>query len=180
MERKVQIMDEKTVSRSLARITHEIIERNNGAKDICILGIKNRGIDLAKTIKENIEKFDGTSVPLGTIDVTLHRDDISKEEKLEKASQSDIPFNIADKTVIIVDDVLYTGRTARAALEAVFSIGRPKAVQFVALVDRGHREIPIRPDFVGKNIPTSKHEKVVVVLDKGQFNGVFIVDKENV
>ncbi len=177
MERIVQIMDESTIRRSLARITHEIIERNNGTENVCIFGIKNRGVRLAEILCENIKKFDDNIVPMGILDVTLRRDDLTEEEKSSKATESLIPCDIHDKTVIIVDDVLYTGRTARAGIETIFSIARPKSVQLAVLIDRGHREIPIRPDFVGKNIPTAKHEKISVVMN-GQNNGVYIINQD--
>lgn len=166
MQNVVQIMDESTVLRSLARITHEILERNNGASDICILGIKNRGIEFANILCQNVKKFDGTTLICGELDVTMHRDDYSKEQKQQLATKSYIPFDIENKTVIIVDDVLYTGRTARAAIETVFSIARPKMVQLAVLVDRGHRELPIRPDYVGKNVPTSREERVLCKTNK--------------
>lgn len=174
--RKVMIMDEATVIRSLARITHEIIERTDGADAVCILGVKSRGIILAQMLADNLKKFGGIEVPCGYIDATLYRDDYTLEQKKEKATESLVPCDINGKTVIIVDDVLYTGRTARAAIEAVFALGRPKAVRLAALIDRGHREMPIRPDFVGKNIPTSRQEKVSVVM-QGDERGVFIVNE---
>ncbi len=172
--RKVMIMDEATVLRSLARITHEIIEKTDGAEEVCILGVKSRGVTLAEILSENLKKFAGISAPCGIIDATMYRDDYTAAQKKEKATKSVVPCDITGKTVVIVDDVLYTGRTARAAIEAVFALGRPKAVRLVALIDRGHREIPIRPDFVGKNIPTSRKEKVSVVM-QGEERGVFIV-----
>ena len=176
MERKHQIMDEATITRTLARMTHEIIERNNGVDDVVILGVKNRGIDIAKTLAANIRRFEDVDVPTGAIDVTMHRDDYTFEMKKEKATESQIPCDLFDKIVIIVDDVLFTGRTARAALETVFSIARPRAVQLAVLVDRGHREIPIRPDYVGKNIPTAKTEKVQVSLTI-EDKGVYIINQ---
>ena len=174
--RKVKIMDKETVMRSLARMTHEIIERNDGADSLCILGIKSRGIFLAEVLAENLKKFGGMEVPCGSIDVTPYRDDFSPEEKKQKAVGSSIPCDINGKTVVIVDDVLYTGRTARAAMEAVFALGRPKAVRLAVLVDRGHRELPVRPDYIGKNIPTSRQEKIAVVMS-GDEEGVFIVNE---
>ena len=162
MVRKAQVMDEAAVSRALARITHEIIERNRGVDGICILGVLRRGVPLARTLCENILRFEGKTVPMGTLDVTLHRDDLPPEEKQATLVGSEIPFDVTDKDVLIVDDVMYTGRTARAAIETVFSFGRPRSVQLVALVDIGHRELPIRPDFVGKNIPTSREELISV------------------
>lgn len=175
MERKVQIMDEQTINRSLARITHEIIERNNGCDNVVILGVKSRGVKIAQILAKNVYKFEGKQAYFGEIDATLRRDDYSEEQKRQKATESVIPCDLKDKTVIIVDDVLYTGRTARAAIETVFATARPKSVQLAVLIDRGHREIPIRPDYVGKNIPTKKTEKVIVVLDEREEKGVFIV-----
>lgn len=178
MKRKAMIMDEAAVRRAMARITHEIIERNRGAEDICLLGVKRRGIYLAAMLAENVRRFEGFDVPLGHLDITLHRDDISEEDK-QGAEKCVIPCDIREKTVIIIDDVLYTGRTARAALEAVFANARPKAVQLAVLIDRGHRELPIRPDYVGKNVPTSKNEKVAVAVNEidGE-SGVYICDAE--
>lgn len=176
--RKVMIMDEEAVYRSLARITHEIIERTDGANDVCILGVKSRGTVIAKILADNLKKFGDTVVPCGYIDATMYRDDYTAEQKKEKAAESLIPCDVTDKTVIIADDVLYTGRTARAAIEAVFAIGRPKAVRLAVLIDRGHRELPVRPDFVGKNIPTSRREKISVVME-GDERGVFIVGGDN-
>ena len=178
--KKVKIMDQATMMRSLARITHEIIERNDGADSLCILGIKNRGTVLSRILTENLKKFGEMDVPCGEIDTTMYRDDFSPEEKRAKATESRIPCDITGKTIIIVDDVLYTGRTARAAIEAVFALGRPKAVRLAVLVDRGHREIPIRPDFIGKSIPTSRQEKIAVVMTdpKEEECGVFIVSND--
>ena len=170
-------MDEAALGRAMARITHEIMERNRGVEDICLLGVKRRGIPLAAMLAENIRRFEGSDVPLGHLDIMLHRDDLSDADKKSGAGACFIPCDLRDKTVIIVDDVLYTGRTARAALEAIFAYGRPKAVQLAVLIDRGHRELPIRPDYVGKNLPTSKSEFVsVAVRDIDGENGVYICD----
>ena len=157
-------MDEAAIGRAVARITHEIIERNRGVENICLLGVKRRGIPLAKMLADNIKKFEGVDVPLGYLDITHHRDDISESERKSVEAECHIPCDITSKTVIIVDDVIYTGRTARAAIEAVFSYARPNELQLAALIDRGHRELPIRPDYVGKNVPTSKSELVSVKL----------------
>lgn len=176
--RKVKIMDQATVMRSLARIAHEIIERNDGTDSLCILGIKTRGVLLSEILTENLKKIGGIDIPCGYLDVTMYRDDYTPEEKRQKATDSFIPCDVNGKIVLIVDDVLYTGRTARAAIEAVFALGRPKAVRLVSLVDRGHREMPIRPDYIGKSIPTSRQEKVSVVMDGDQEEcGVFIVSE---
>ena len=160
----IQIMNEVTVSRSLARITHEIIEHNNGVKDVVLIGIKRRGIPLAHILADNILKFEGERVEVGYLDITKFRDDISQDIKDGIAASDAIHLNtdIAGKVVILVDDVLFTGRTIRAALEAIFAFGRARCVQLAVLVDRGHREIPIHADYVGKNIPTSLEEHVVV------------------
>lgn len=166
MKTKAKIMDELAIHRALARITHEIIERNQGVGDICLLGVKRRGIPLANMLAGNIERFEGVKVPVGYIDITKHRDDISDADKKELAGDCHFPCDIKDKRVIIVDDVLYTGRTARAAMEAVFAFGRPRSLQFAVLVDRGHRELPIRADYVCKNVPTSLSEKVSVKIDE--------------
>ena len=173
------IMDESAMRRALARITHEIIERNRGAENICLLGVKRRGIYLSELLVENIKRFEGIDVPHGHLDITLHRDDISDADKQGAQQACIIDCNIREKTVIIVDDVLYTGRTARAALEAVFAVARPRAVQLAVLIDRGHRELPIRPDYVGKNVPTSKNELVAVAVSEidGE-NCVYICDNE--
>ena len=180
LKRKAMIMDEAAVGRAMARITHEIIERNRGAEQICLLGVKSRGIPLAQRLAENIFRFEGVEVPIGQLDITLHRDDLSEQDKQGIENTCLIPCNLRDKTVIIVDDVLYTGRTARAALEAIFANGRPSAVQLAVLVDRGHRELPIRPDYVGKNVPTSKSEKIAVAVKEcdGE-DGVYICDVTN-
>jgi len=179
-KRKAMVMDEAALTRALARITHEIIERNRGAEEVCLLGVKRRGIPLAARLAENIRRFEGVDVPLGHLDITLHRDDLSDADKQSAAGTCHIPCDVREKTVIIVDDVLYTGRTARAALEALFAYDRPKAVQLAVLIDRGHRELPIRPDYVGKNVPTAKHEFIAVAVKEidGE-NGVYICgDKE--
>ena len=180
MKQKAQIMDATAISRAMARITHEIIERNQGAGEICLLGVKRRGIPLAAMLAANIERFEGIRVPLGHLDITLHRDDMTEQEKQHAAQECFIPCDIRQKTVIIVDDVMYTGRTTRAAMEAIFAHDRPKAVQLAVLVDRGHRELPIRPDYVGKNVPTSRNEEISVLVEEidGE-TGVYICDAEN-
>ena len=161
---KSNLMDDKAISRALKRISHEIIEKNKGVSDIVLVGIKTRGKPLSKRIHANILKFEGVSVPLESIDITLYRDDLEEDYEYPNISSRKIKTNIKDKNVILIDDVIYTGRTARAALDAVTSNGRPKTIQLATLIDRGHRELPIRPDFVGKNIPTSKKEIVKVSL----------------
>ena len=169
MELKSVIMDEAAVLRSMKRITHEIIEKNNGTSDIILLGIHRRGMPLAAILRDNIRSFEGTEVPLGSIDISLYRDDLTEVSDLPETGATSIPCDINGKKVILVDDVIYTGRTVRAAIEAVFHYGRPRSIQLAVLIDRGHRELPIRPDYVGKNIPTSHSEIVSVMVD--EFDG---------
>ena len=162
-------MDEAAVLRSMKRITHEIIEKNNGTSGIILLGIHRRGMPLAAMLRDNIRSFEGTDVPLGRIDISLYRDDLTELSDLPETHNTLIPCELSGKKVILVDDVIYTGRTARAAIEAVFHHGRPQSIQLAVLIDRGHRELPIRPDYVGKNIPTS-HSEVVSVMVR-EFDG---------
>lgn len=158
---KSEIIDSNTIGRSLKRISHEILERNKGCEDLVILGIKTKGIYIAQRIAKNIYDIEGVNVLVGDLDITPYRDDLSKDN-IENPNKLD--FSVEGKKVILVDDVLYTGRTVRAALDAVMDLGRAKEIQLAALVDRGHRELPIRPDYVGKNIPTSHSEVVKVEL----------------
>lgn len=159
---KAKILDEKGMQRSLTRLAHEIIEKNKGVESLVLIGILSRGEPIANEIADQIEAIEGVRVPVGSIDITLYRDDLSKVSGEAVVSASHIDFDIQDKTVVLVDDVIYTGRTARAALDAVMDHGRPKSIQLAVLVDRGHRELPIRADYVGKNVPTSKKEIVSV------------------
>ena len=169
MELKSVIKDEAAVLRSMKRITHEIIEKNNGTADIILLGIHRRGMPLAAILRDNIRSFEGTDVPLGSIDISLYRDDLTEVSDLPETGATSITCDINGKKVILVDDVIYTGRTVRAAIEAVFHYGRPDSIQLAVLIDRGHRELPIRPDYVGKNIPTSHSEVVSVMVN--EFDG---------
>ena len=169
MKLKSIIMDEPAVMRTLTRITHEIIEKNDGITDLALLGIRRRGLPLARMLRDNIHRFEGVDIPLGSIDISLYRDDLTELGDAPATGKSDIPFPLTNRKVILVDDVIYTGRTARAAIEAVFHYGRPKAIQLAVLMDRGHRELPIRADYVGKNIPTSHAEVVSVMVD--EFDG---------
>ncbi|MBO1263750.1 bifunctional pyr operon transcriptional regulator/uracil phosphoribosyltransferase PyrR [Proteiniclasticum sp. SCR006] len=166
MEFKAGLMDEKAIERALVRISHEIVEKNKGTKDIVLVGIKRRGVPLAERIQENIRKFEDAEIPVSSVDITLYRDDLEEdyETPMIKNAQIDVP--IKDKKVILVDDVLYTGRTVRAALDAVTENGRPKSIQLAVLIDRGHRELPIRADYVGKNVPTSRNELIKVMLEE--------------
>jgi pyrimidine operon attenuation protein/uracil phosphoribosyltransferase len=160
-----QLLGADDIRRAIARLAHEVVERNAGTAGLVLVGLRTRGIPLARRLQERIREFEGDDVPLGELDITLYRDDIHQRVP-RTLSPTSIPVDIADKTVILVDDVLYTGRTIRAALDALIDLGRPRAIQLVCLVDRGHRELPIRPDYVGKNVPTSRHEKVAVRLEE--------------
>ncbi|MCX7832496.1 MAG: bifunctional pyr operon transcriptional regulator/uracil phosphoribosyltransferase PyrR [Actinobacteria bacterium] len=164
MQEKI-ILGKEEIRRSLARIAHEIVEKNKGASNIALIGIWTRGAFLSKRLRNLIEKIEGVTVPAGVLDITFYRDDL-KIRGLKQPGRTSIDFNFEGKTVILVDDVLYTGRTARAALNALMDYGRPSRVQLAVLVDRGHRELPIKPDFVGKNIPTSKNEEIRVYLEE--------------
>lgn len=164
MKVKAQLLDEKSIDRALIRISHEIIEKNKGAEDIVLIGIKRRGVPLAKRIASYIEKFEGTKVDIGILDITLYRDDLQEKNDSPKVNDTDIPMDLHNKIVVLVDDVLYTGRTVRSALDAIIDIGRPNSIQLAILIDRGHRELPIRADYVGKNVPTSVDEIVQVEL----------------
>lgn len=166
MKEKAQLMDEKAIGRAITRISHEIIERNKGIEDIVLVGIKTRGVPIANRIGKKIERIEGSKINTGEIDITLYRDDLKKVDIDPVINGSNIEFSIDDKIVILVDDVLYTGRTVRSALDAVIDIGRPKAIQLAVLVDRGHRELPIRADYVGKNVPTSRDEIISVKLSE--------------
>jgi pyrimidine operon attenuation protein/uracil phosphoribosyltransferase len=161
---KTVLMDEQAMTRALIRIAHEIIEKNKGSRDLALVGIRTRGVPLAKRLAAEIDKIEGVRLPVGVLDITLYRDDLSTLGYLPVVGETQIPFDINDKKVVLVDDVLYTGRTVRAALGALIDIGRPQTIQLAVLVDRGHRELPIRADFVGKNVPTSRREIVAVQL----------------
>ncbi|EIJ81568.1 bifunctional pyrimidine regulatory protein PyrR uracil phosphoribosyltransferase [Bacillus methanolicus PB1] len=166
MSQKAVVLDGQAIRRALTRIAHEIIEKNKGVDNCVLVGIRTRGIYIAKRLGERITQIEGMDIPVGELDITLYRDDLTTRtvDRQPLVKGSDIPVNITDKKVILVDDVLYTGRTVRAAMDALIDIGRPAAIQLAVLVDRGHRELPIRADYVGKNIPTSSSEKIVVEL----------------
>lgn len=163
---KKKIMDKDGVNRSLTRIAHEIIEKNKGVEDIIIIGIYKRGVSLAERLVKKIKEFEGKDIEMGKLDITLYRDDLTTLGDQPIVRGTEIPFDIVGKKIILVDDVLYTGRTVRAALDAIIDLGRPKTIQLAILVDRGHRELPIRADFVGRNIPTSHNETISVKLEE--------------
>ena len=162
MELKAHILDENDIRRALVRISHEIIESNKGTEGLCLIGIMSRGKPLSELIRANIEKIEGVKVPCGELDISFYRDDLDRDSSNPTLHRAELGFPVEGKKIVLVDDVIYTGRTVRAAIEAVFSFGRPASIQLAVLVDRGHRELPIRPDYVGKNIPTSRTELVKV------------------
>ena len=162
MEIKAELMDFAAVARAITRISHEIIEHNCGAENVALIGIRTRGVPMANRVKSAIERIEGLSVPVGALDITLYRDDLSTIGEMPKVIATDVPFPVAGKDVVLLDDVIFTGRTARAAIDALMELGRPKSVQLAVLIDRGHRELPIRADYVGKNVPTSLAETVAV------------------
>lgn len=155
-------MNEAAISRSLKRMAHEILERNRGCDGVCLIGIQSRGEPMAKRLAANIEEIEGKKVLCGTLNITLYRDDLGKFTDVPVIKESDIDFDVTDMNVVLVDDVIFTGRTVRAAMDAIIERGRPATIQLAAFVDRGHRELPIKPDYVGKNLPTSREELVSV------------------
>ena len=177
MKLKAQIMDEAALNRALMRIAHEIAEKNRGVENVQLVGILRRGDPIARRIRENIRRIESVEPPCGSLDIGFYRDDLTVISENPTVRRAQLPFEVNDRDVILVDDVLFTGRTARAAIEAVFSCGRPRSIQFAVLVDRGHRELPIRADYVGKNIPTSRTELVEVRLPEyDSETGVFLMD----
>lgn len=160
MIQKAVILDEKSMNRAIARISCEIIERNKGVDGLCFIGIMSRGVFIAQRIASRLKETEGFDIPIGTLDITAYRDDI----KASASDKSSVSFDVRDKKVVLVDDVIFTGRSSRAAIDAVMSRGRPRSIQLAVLVDRGHRELPIRPDYVGKNVPTSHEETVKVMV----------------
>ena len=174
---KSKIMDDQDLGRTIARLTHEILEKNKGHENIVVIGMRTRGVYLAERIAKKLKEVENKEVPLGVLDVTLYRDDFRTALKQPKIQITDIPFSIDNKNIILVDDVLYTGRTVRAALDALMDFGRPASIQLAILVDRGHRELPIKADFIGKNVPTSYGEEIRVHMKEiDEDDGVFLVD----
>lgn len=170
---KAVIMNAAEMTRALKRMAHEIIEANKGVENIALLGIQRRGVPLARMLGEAIKQVEGTEVPQGSLDITFYRDDLSTLGPSPQVSNTEMPFDVNQKIIILVDDVLYTGRTVRAALDVIMDWGRPQVIRLAVLVDRGHRELPIRPDFVGKNVPTSQREIIKVKME--EFDGKFEV-----
>jgi pyrimidine operon attenuation protein/uracil phosphoribosyltransferase len=179
MKIKSKIADKEGLDRILTRISHEILEKNKGSKNLVLIGMRTRGEFLAKRIQQKIKTIDNGEIPLGILDVTLYRDDFRTRIKQPEVSVSDITFDLRDKNVILADDVLYTGRTVRSALNAIMDLGRPSSIQLFILVDRGHRELPIRADYVGKNIPTSQNEEIKVRLaEVDDEDAIYLIETE--
>ncbi len=178
MKEKAKILDKDAIARIIMRISHEIVEKNKGVKDLCLVGIRNRGVYLAKRLAACIKNIEGADILTGALDITLYRDDLALASGQPLVRKTEIDFDINAKCLVLVDDVLYTGRTIRAALDALVDFGRPKSIQLAVLVDRGHRELPIRADYAGKNIPTSKDETVEVrMLETDGVDEVIIIEK---
>lgn len=166
IKRKAVVMDNVQLHRTVTRIAHEIVERNKDVEDLILVGIRNRGVPLAERIAKAIQRFEGVEIPVGVLDITLYRDDLQMIARNPVVGRTEINVDINGRTIVLVDDVLFTGRTVRAALDELIDFGRPKAIQLAVLIDRGHREFPIRADFVGKNVPTSNRETVDVLLEE--------------
>ena len=175
-----KVFDSDQIKRSVTRISHEILERNGGANNVAIVGIRTRGEPLSQRIFQRVNEIDGVEVPLGVVDITLYRDDLTNTAEQPLVRGTNLPFNVDKKNIVLVDDVLFTGRTIRAALDAIIDFGRPRSVQLAVLIDRGHRELPIRPDYVGKSIPTSRSEIVEVCLSEvDDEDSVYVREREN-
>lgn len=173
------VMDADGIDRSITRIAYEILEKNKGVEDLCIIGIRTGGVYLAERLKNKMLKIEGVEIPIGALDITLYRDDLRLKNRKPMLGKTDIPFSLDDKKVVLIDDVLFTGRTIRAAMDALIDFGRPRSIQLAVLIDRGHRELPIRADFVGKNLPSSLWESVVVNLrEKTGKDEVIIQDSD--
>ena len=164
MQAKAEILDETGVRRALVRIAHEILEKNQGLADLVLVGLRSRGDHIARRLAASLREIEGTAVPVGAMDVTLYRDDLAHASHWPQVQRTEIPFSIESRTVVLVDDVLFTGRSVRAALDSLMDFGRPRSIQLAVLIDRGHREVPIRADYVGKNVPTARRESVRVLL----------------
>ena len=178
MRIKAALLDEKAIQRAMTRIAHEILEQCHGIDSLVLIGIRRRGVPLARLLADTIRRVEGTEVPVGELDVTLYRDDLTEMYDQPRINGANLPVSITAKTVILVDDVIFTGRTVRAAMEAVMDLGRPAAIRLAVLIDRGHRELPIRPDFVGKNIPTSLKEHISVrMMEFDGCNDVLLMEK---
>jgi pyrimidine operon attenuation protein/uracil phosphoribosyltransferase len=177
MNVKKVVMDADGIDRSLTRVAYELLERNKGVEDMVLVGIQTGGVFLAERLKQKISRIEGAEVPMGVLDITLYRDDLRTSNKKPRLGKTDIPFSLDDKKIVLIDDVLFTGRTIRAAMDALIDFGRPKLIQLAVLIDRGHRELPIRADFVGKNLPSSLWEAVTVNLKEKSGRDEVIIEE---
>ncbi|MGI6200209.1 MAG: bifunctional pyr operon transcriptional regulator/uracil phosphoribosyltransferase PyrR [Christensenellales bacterium] len=166
MRIKAELMDDQAMERALTRIAHEIVEKNRGVDNVVLMGVQRRGVPLAQRLADKLMAIEGRQVPLGVLDITFYRDDLSLLSEHPQLNGTDVPFMVSDRNVVVVDDVLYTGRTARAAMDAIMDMGRARSIQLAVLVDRGHRELPIRADYVGKNVPTARTEMIGVMVER--------------
>lgn len=179
MDIKSKVIDSAGFKRIITRISHEILEKNKGTQNLVLIGMRTRGEFLARRIKEKINEIEGIELPLAVLDVTLYRDDFRKRLKQPEVSVTNITFDINEKNIILIDDVLYTGRTVRSALNAIMDLGRPNTIQLVVLIDRGHRELPVKADYVGKNIPTSQDEEIKVKMSEiDEEDAIYLIDSE--
>ena len=173
-----KVLDSQTLKRTWMRISHEVLEQNKGAENLCLVGIETRGRYLAERLRKNVQDIEGIVLPYGILDITLHRDDLRMKGVLPEVKKTQIPFDINGKEIVLVDDVLFSGRTVRAAFDALLVFGRPKRIQLAVLIDRGHRELPIRADYVGKNIPTSLNQRVYVrIKEVDDIDEVIVTDE---
>jgi pyrimidine operon attenuation protein/uracil phosphoribosyltransferase len=177
LREKTQVLDETGIDRALTRIAHEILERAGGTDGLALVGIRTRGVSLARRIAQRLQAIENAKVPVGALDITLYRDDLGLKAETPILRGTDIPFPVGGQTVVLVDDVLYTGRTIRAALDAIMDLGRPRMIQLAVLIDRGHRELPIRPDYVGKNVPTSGREHVAVRVEEADGRDEVVIEE---
>jgi pyrimidine operon attenuation protein/uracil phosphoribosyltransferase len=178
LRRKAVIADAPEMRRAILRIAHEILERNKGTQDLALVGIRRRGVPLAERIRAAIRGIEGVDLPLGVVDITLYRDDLRTISPQPVVHSTELPFEVENRILILIDDVLYTGRTVRAALEAIIAYGRPRSIQLAVLIDRGHRELPIRADYVGKNVPTSQREVVKVMVEEEDGKDVIAIEEQ--
>ena len=178
LSEKAKILDADGIRRALTRIAHEIIERNKGVEEVALIGIRRRGVPLAERLAKRIKQIEGKDIPIGVLDITLYRDDLTTITQQPVIHRTDISFAVDNKTLVLVDDVLFTGRTVRAALDAIIDLGRPNSIQLAVLVDRGHRELPIRADYVGKNVPTSKKEIISVYLTELDNDDKVVIEED--
>lgn len=179
MSESAVLMDEAQIQRAITRISHEIVERNQGLDNVCLIGIQRRGVPIASRIRDNLEQIEGVKVPMGILDITFYRDDLSTLSAHPVVNGTHIPFDVNDKKIILVDDVLFTGRTIRSAMENVFDMGRPSLIQLAILIDRGHRQLPFRADYVGKNVPTALSEQIDVELKEVDGRDIVLLLKED-